>query len=362
MAEILLIIHITFSPIIFILGVILLLSLRKQHKISVDEDVNWHISMAYSPEHSLSQLLHAMAWAFAGVFLLALNRDFGSLVEWQTINLFMAIIGIALAYYWKTLYLFVLSIVGLISWWGLQFGQWSTELSIQPIMVISGWVLIGISMYCIGQLLRLKNNWKRFGFILTLMSIILVIGILYMFSIKLGIKSFEKLTVGNAFYTDWHTLLGVIIIIILAFATLFYTLRKKAISIFEAIFLFLIVMLFTMFTFVGPQQTLIINSAYSYLYELNSLGSILAILFNILTFVSVLGVIFSGYIRRESWIINYGALLMFLFIILKYFDWFFDFLDKSLFFISAGLLMLFIGFFMEKGRRYMMSEIKKEIV
>jgi len=46
-------------------------------------------------------------------------------------------------------------------------------------------------------------------------------------------------------------------------------------------------------------------------------------------------------------------------IFVKYFDWFFTFLDKSVFFISAGVLLFVVGWLMEKGRRYMLAEIEE---
>ena len=42
------------------------------------------------------------------------------------------------------------------------------------------------------------------------------------------------------------------------------------------------------------------------------------------------------------------------------FDWFFTFFDKSIFFISAGIILFIVGWFMEKGRKYMLSITKEE--
>ena len=73
-----------------------------------------------------------------------------------------------------------------------------------------------------------------------------------------------------------------------------------------------------------------------------------------------MGVIFVGYGRKEKWLINLGIFFLFIFILVKYFDWFFDFLDKSVFFIGAGVLLFAVGWFMGKGRRYMLSEMKNK--
>jgi uncharacterized membrane protein len=81
------------------------------------------------------------------------------------------------------------------------------------------------------------------------------------------------------------------------------------------------------------------------------------LIYNIAIFLELFGLIYLGYMRGETWLINFGALFLFLLIIAKYFDWFFTFLDKSIFFIGAGILFFVVGWIMERGRRYMISNI-----
>ena len=77
-------------------------------------------------------------------------------------------------------------------------------------------------------------------------------------------------------------------------------------------------------------------------------------------FSEIVGIIFLGYFNNKNFFINLGIVFMSILIFVKYFDWFFAFLDKSIFFIGAGTLLFVVGWFMEKGRRYMLSAIKKE--
>ena len=113
-----------------------------------------------------------------------------------------------------------------------------------------------------------------------------------------------------------------------------------------------------------PQQTMFAQAGRSYeIYgggELSGSGTLWAFIFNFVVFFELLGLMFSGYIRQESWLINLGALFLFLLIVVKYFDWFFTSLDKSIFFIGAGIFLFVVGWFMEKGRRYMISGIKTQ--
>lgn len=134
---------------------------------------------------------------------------------------------------------------------------------------------------------------------------------------------------------------------------------KKIISGFEALALILLALLFGVMTSL-PEQKLFLGSRFSAIGELSRAGILWAFILNLAVFLELIGLIFSGYLWREEWLINLGAFLLFFLIIVKYFDWFFTFLDKSVAFIGAGILLFGVGWFMERGRRYMISNMKAE--
>ncbi|MBS4023542.1 MAG: DUF2157 domain-containing protein [Dethiobacter sp.] len=82
---------------------------------------------------------------------------------------------------------------------------------------------------------------------------------------------------------------------------------------------------------------------------------------NILLFFAIVTVIISGYLGREAALINIGLVFFVLDIIARYFDFFWDMLDKSLFFMGGGLLLLAGGFLLERNRRKIISEMKVKI-
>jgi len=94
---------------------------------------------------------------------------------------------------------------------------------------------------------------------------------------------------------------------------------------------------------------------------LTSTGFVWAIVFNVLSFISLLSLILLGYRYRSIWLINTGTALLFLLIIIKYFDWFFSYLNKTVFFMISGLILLAVGYAMEKGRIYLLQKITKRI-
>ena len=79
---------------------------------------------------------------------------------------------------------------------------------------------------------------------------------------------------------------------------------------------------------------------------------------NILLFASVVTVIVMGYVNKEPVLINFGLIFFVLDVIARYFDFFWDMLDKSVFFIVGGLLLLIGGTILERRRRKIVQEMK----
>lgn len=90
---------------------------------------------------------------------------------------------------------------------------------------------------------------------------------------------------------------------------------------------------------------------------LTTQGYIFLVIFNISILAYNIGLIFLGYFKRDELLINMGVVLSFLTILNKYFDWFSDKLDKSIFFIFTGVLLLGLGWSLERGRKLMLENI-----
>jgi uncharacterized membrane protein len=79
---------------------------------------------------------------------------------------------------------------------------------------------------------------------------------------------------------------------------------------------------------------------------------------NLLLFLAIITVVISGYMGRDEILINIGLVFFVLDIIARYFDFFWDMLDKSLFFMGGGILLLAGGFLLERNRRKIIREMK----
>lgn len=347
------IISILFWPIV-VIGLIVFFVRRRNRKEQISQnDANWYLQIALSKEDGLSQSLLLLSLLFLGVTLFAFNRDFGDPLSWRSIIFITSLIGLVGAYYLKVLYAMIFSLVGLVIWWGAQAVQWAGEKDIKMSAAYVGLSLIMLFFYSLGHLHGRQIRFKRFGFVYMILSIIFITMSLFLFSTRIGIEMLEDMIRGAYFFGSWQITLSLFAFFILSMASALYAMQQKIISIFElgaVIALHLLSVIIVLL----PEMDMTYRSV------LSSAGVLWAVIFNLAIFFELLGLIFSGYLRRETWLINMGVVFLSLLIVLKYFDWFFTFLDKSIFFIGAGILLFVVGWFMEKSRRYMISEVKAQ--
>ncbi|MCJ7783760.1 MAG: DUF2157 domain-containing protein [Desulfobacterales bacterium] len=92
----------------------------------------------------------------------------------------------------------------------------------------------------------------------------------------------------------------------------------------------------------------------------NSVRGDLRLFFNILFALEIFGLIILGFIRRYPVYVNIGLLFFALDVVARYFDFFWELLPRSLFFILGGLLLLFGGIILERKRRKILSSFDIE--
>lgn len=80
------------------------------------------------------------------------------------------------------------------------------------------------------------------------------------------------------------------------------------------------------------------------------------IIFNLLLFVGTVSLVVLGVRRRSELLVNMGVAIFVIHMITRYFDLFFDALDKSVFFIFGGVLLLGGGWLLERNRRRWIGE------
>lgn len=343
-----------------VVGIIIFFIRRRRGANSL---VHSESGLTVSKEDTVSQSLLLISVAFFGITILAFNKQFGDPLNWRTVVFIASVTGIAVAYFFKAVFPLVFSLLGLIVWWVVQMALWMDPDKIRGSVMMTGFLLISLLFYVLGY--RHKGarsiRYRRFGLVFSVLGIIFVTVFLFFFSTQYGLQTLQSLSKGMPFLDSWKVTVTMAVILGGLIAALVNALSMKQISVPEAGAVVLLALLFGFFAFL-PEQKIFSNPYAVYGLEngLTSNGLIFAVFLNILVFFEVLGLIFSGYLRREVWRINLGAVFLFFLVIVKYFDWFFTFLDKSVFFIGAGIMLFAIGFGMEKGRRMIISNIKTE--
>lgn len=327
------------------------------------KEKDWYLQLSLSKEDAVSQFFFLFSVFFLGVTLLAFNKDLGEPLSWRTILLLVSVIGLVIAYYFKVIYTLAVSLMGLAGWWSAQVVEWSQGKDIKGAALFTGLLFIVTVFYLLGRAHEKEVKFKRVSMVYSILGLIPITGALFLLSTKSGLGILEEITKGASFFSSWEITLSLFVFLIFLIGILVYTLSENLVFKFEAVAIGFLVVLFCIIALLPEQTMFLQQKGYYGVYrdaELSSSGILWAIFFNILIFLELVGIIFLGYLKRENWLINLGVFFIFILIFVKYFDWFFTFLDKSIFFIGAGILLFVVGWFMEKGRRYLLSTIKKE--
>jgi len=337
-------------------------ALRGRIKKGVKEK-DWYLQLFLSKEDTVSQFFFLFSVFFLGVTLLAFNKDLGDPLSWQSTLLFTSIFGVGIAYYFKVIYTLAASLIGLAAWWGIQAAEWAQEKDIKSTALLTGLLFIATLFYLLGRAHEKEIKFKRVSIVYSILGLIPITGVLFFLSTKSGLRTLEKITEGTSFFSSWEITLSLFVFLIFIVGILIYTLSKNLVFKPEAVAIGFLVVLFCIIALL-PEQTMFLQQEDYYgVYgrtELSGTGILWTIFFNILIFLELVGIIFLGYLKQEDWLINLGVFFIFIFIFVKYFDWFFTFLNKSIFFIGAGILLFAVGWLMEKGRRYLLSTIERE--
>ncbi len=336
--------------------------LKRRHS-STDpaKDNNWYFQVFLSREDSLSQLFLLLAVSFLGLTIQSLNRDFSSPLNWQTIVLLTSLAGFAGAYYFKAVLVLIISLLGFLGWWISQMFSWAFSQNFKTVSIMAGFVFFSLFFYVWGRAQERMEKSRRFALVYLILGIIFVSGLLFFLSAKIGLGRLEDLTGGAPVWVSWQATLSLLILAVALAASVSYSSARRLITWPEAGAVSLLAILFTALVLL-PKQIISLSGGnlFSSSENLSLTGISWAIIFNVTIFLEILGLILLGYKRREEWLVNLSTTMLFVFIVVKYVDWMFSFMDKGFFFIGAGILMFGVGYAMENGRRLVLANLKGE--
>ena len=86
-------------------------------------------------------------------------------------------------------------------------------------------------------------------------------------------------------------------------------------------------------------------------------GDFYALFFNLLLAAVALGIIYVGYLSDETWLVNFGVVIVAADLIARYFDVFWSALPRSLGMVGTGALILGIAFVLERQRKRLLTRM-----
>lgn len=321
---------------------------------------NWYLKPSLSPKDAMSQWFLVLGGLALVNMIYAINNNFNGPLSWRLVLLIAVLIFGALAYWGKSIYAAALGIVGFLVWWAAQTAFWQPPegIYIQGLAAPIGLMWLAVLLYTAGFWQMRKSAWKRFGIVWASIGLVLANFLLFVFSTELGLVALEEMIARGGIFDVWQNTISLFIIGGMVVIALLYGWSRKIVLAQEAFFSGILFFIFGLLLAL-PDQSLFDGNRWS--SQLTATGLFWAALFNLVLLFEILGVIFAGYLRREIWMINFGAVLLIIFTAVKYFDWFFKFMDKSAFFIVAGIMLFAIGWGMERGRRYLTRSINSQI-
>lgn len=350
---------------LLLLGIVVYVIRKRGQSIKSD----WFELIAQSRDDLISQVFITLSVVFAGIAIYAINRDLGTVVDWQWILFVSVIAGLCVGYYYQNTIAFVLSLIGVFVWWIAQSTTWinlgaGSEMDIRPMGAIWGMVLISAIYYVLGHLHQEWDRYKKYGVVYIFGGLITVTTILFILSTQAGLESLDSITKGMSIFESWPLVVSLGLLVLILASVVVWSVVKKQIILPEVLMILFVVGLLGSLLFISGKDIFVSTSndlnswdwSASSRPNLTYIGLMWAVVFNVLLLAELLGLILLGYIRHRIWLINFGAIALFIFVIVKYFDWFFTFLDKSVFFIGAGILFFAVGVMMERGRRYMVEK------
>lgn len=313
----------------------------------------------------LKQLLLAIGFIIAITTLYSSSHSLGFEMGWYW---FATIGGVVTTYISYKQHSPITLIVGLlISTIGLTFGgyQVATNNGIDRGLAYMSAFLIFTSLYGISVSFFRADRAKRYYTIFNLLGI-LGIGIVTFFLGSFGAREVWGYIANNKDAVIWSNFKtgliltgGIGLLTISHISSINYfskNLYQPIISLIGVIGAALVMLL--------PNVSLLYDSNNPYYYEVNDWAQRNLEIFphiismNILFLTGVLWLLYSSYKLKEVWRLNLSIVALFIFVLVRYFDWVERTeLDRSLFFLILGVVFLITGWGLERLRRNILASI-----
>lgn len=267
------------------------------------------------------------------------------------------ILSMFMAYYFRYNIILTFGLLAFLGWMLERTIRWIGEYDINGMVIILSGVITLTIYYLIGRIH--KDGIPAFYRTYRTIGLFFMGVLLFFLSTKIGLHFIESMSEGEMFFASWQAAIMVLAIVGAYFLVVSYIFSKRTDLIKEGAVSVIPIIFFGILSLI-PDLDLFTSASryYGGGSEMTFAGIVLALILNIFIFAVLLGIIYYGYINRDEKAVSTGTVLMFILMAVKYFDWFYSFMDRSIFFISAGVVMLGMGFLMEYGRKSLIQSMK----
>ena len=223
-----------------------------------------------------------------------------------------------------------------------------------------------------------ENTWWFFGFLGPITFVLFIVGSIMRFVIG----SFHYIREGFSNIAAAYRIAGLKVLMLMLFLLTFEWFSKSSSYFFErpseipaqlnvGIIAFAVISILTavinwffnksekISKFEGPIGIGMVALALIFFYYPSS-TSIYVLIFNFVLAFMIGIIIYLGYEREDIGLVNMGTFWLSSFIVVRYFDWFWELLPRSLFFIVGGLILVLGGIALEKKRRQLKHQFGVE--
>jgi hypothetical protein len=311
------------------------------------------------PGDTLAEVFLVIAVGFVGMALVGFNRDLGLGFEWRALLLIASLVALLTAYVFDVGWPLLLGLVGTSGWWGAQAQQWIADSHVRAATLITGLGLLALLFVTLGALEARATGARPRAGAYAVSGLAGVVGTTFMLSTTNGLTELERGLRGQPPWTSPPLALSLAVIAGGLVLVLLLAAGLRALGGLEMVALVVHAALFAALTVVPP-ESLIVPSPARRMWipagpDFTDVGMAVAAGCNVLLFLQLVGIMVIGHTRHQAWLVNCGALFLLMAVVAKYFDWFFAFLNKSLFFLGAGAILLVVGWLLEISRRRMVA-------
>ena len=256
---------------------------------------------------------------------------------------------IPLAYITRSRAILTLAVLAALGMVGYRASLWLGDLQLFQLFALAGlYLVLGVLLYVVGAAHSHDQRLRLYAPPYYALGVVLVFGVLYLLTFKWFFEEMfnyfrEPEPLPRMFMTPFHITAGVAVAGVVVAATA--TVIKRGISphtVPYELFGALALIATGYYVVLLPLEGVVFNT----------------IAFNVIFFGGLIGLIFTGYLRGYTFVVNLALFFFGLGVISRYFDFAWELLARSLFFMLGGLVLLGTGVGLEQFRRRLFRRLR----